>query len=80
MATNDGYSPYPIGLTAAEAVAAIKRAHNLYIELSVYNGFRQSATPPAILTIKNGDLWFNTTTEILYRANIDGTTLLWFEV
>lgn len=28
MATNDGYSPYPIGLTAVDTVAALTRAHN----------------------------------------------------
>ncbi len=28
MATNDGYSPYPLGITASEATTAILKAHN----------------------------------------------------
>ena len=80
MTTNDGYSPYPIGLTAAESVAAIRRAFNLDTELLGYVRYSGTTTPPTILTTKNGDLWLNASTDKLYRAAIDGTTLLWFEV
>lgn len=80
MATNDGYSPYPIGLTAAESVAAIRRAFNLSTELLGYVRYAGATTPPTILNTKNGDIWLNSTTDKLYRAYIDGTTLIWFEV
>jgi hypothetical protein len=84
MATNDGYSPYPIGLTAAEATAAIKRAFNLDTELLGYVRYSVSATPPTILNSKHGDLWMNTSADKLYRAyvGVDNgmPVLLWFEV
>lgn len=80
MATNDGYSPYPIGLTAAQAVAAIKRAYNLNTELGEYVKYKESSIAPELVNTKNGDLWYNTSTLSLYRAYIEDTTLLWFEV
>lgn len=84
MATNDGYSPYPLGLTAADAVIAIKRAFNLDTELLGYVRYSSSATPPTILNSKHGDLWLNSTTDKLYRASVgvdNGTAVLfWFEV
>jgi len=84
MATNDGYSPYPLGLTAADAATAINRAFDLDSELLNYVKFTSSATPPNVLETKAGDLWLNTTTDILYRASIGDDAgnplLLWFEV
>jgi len=80
MATNDGYSPYPIGLTAAESVAALKRAHNLGTEFLGYVRYKESTTPPTVLDTKQGDLWYNTSSGTLFRAYLEGTTLLWFEV
>lgn len=84
MATNDGYSPYPLGLTAAAAAAAIKRADDLDLELSGYVKYFTGAVPPTIIEAKEGDIWHYTTNDKLYRAAIgdDGgnPVLLWFEV
>lgn len=80
MATNDGYSPYPIGLTAAESVAAIKRAHNLSTELLGYVRFKSHADRPNAFETKDGDLWYNTVMQKLYRASVDTGTVIWFEV
>lgn len=80
MATNDGYSPYPLGLTAAEATSAIRRAFNMDTELLGYVRYKSSVTAPSVLNTKDGDLWLNATTQKLYRASVDGTVLIWFEV
>ncbi len=80
MATNDGYSPYPIGLTAAQTVEAINRAYNLDDEINNASGFTSGPTQPAIESSKTGDLWFNTNLFRLFRAYVEDTTLLWFEV
>jgi hypothetical protein len=78
MATNDGYSPYPLGLTAVQAVTAITRAHNLSTELQGYVTYTSSATPP--VAAKTGDLWLNSTSGKLYRASFESTVLVWLEV
>jgi len=80
MATNDGYSPYPLGLTASQATEAITRAYNLSTELNSYVKITQSAVAPAPSITKNGDHWVNTTTGKLYRVQIVGSILTWFEV
>jgi len=80
MPTNDGYSPYPIGLTAQESIDALNRAKNLSDELASYVKYTSGSTPPIIYDTKDSDLWLNTNTSKLYRASIDGTTLIWFEV
>jgi|WetSurMetagenome_2_1015567.scaffolds.fasta_scaffold829379_2 hypothetical protein len=80
MATNDGYSPYPLGLTAADATAAIRRAYNLNTEFLGYVRYKESDVAPIVSTVKQGDIWYNTTTKSIYRAYIEGTTLLWLEV
>jgi len=84
MATNDGYTPYPLGLTAAEVKTAITRAFNLTAELSLYVGFSGNAVVPTLASgIKDGDIWHNTATGVRYQAYVDniGTpTLVFFEV
>jgi hypothetical protein len=80
MATNDGYSPYPLGLTAADASAAIRRAYNLNNEFIGYVRYKESEVAPIISSVKQGDIWYNITTKSIYRAYIEGTTLLWLEV
>lgn len=80
MATNDGYSPYPIGLTAAEATGAIRRAFNLSTELLGYVRFKSHTDRPSALATKDGDLWYFTTAQKLYRASVDSDTVVWFEV
>ena len=78
MATNDGYSPYPLGLTAVQAVDAITRAHNLSTELLGYVKYTTGVTPPT--GSKPGDIWLNSTTGKLYRAMVESTVLVWLEV
>lgn len=80
MATNDGFSPYPIGLTAAESVAAILRAHNLTVELGGFVSFFSDTVIPLVGVTKIGDIFDKTDTGKLYRAAVDGATLIWFEV
>jgi len=84
MATNDGYTPYPLGLTAVEVKTAIDRAFNLTAELGLYVGFTGSTTVPNLLSgIKDGDVWHNVSTGVRYQAYVDtvGTpALLFFEV
>jgi hypothetical protein len=80
MPTNDGYTPYPIGLTAEETVAALQRSNDLDNEFSNYVKFFTSSTSPNISQTKNSDIWLNSDTSKLYRASIDGSTLIWFEV
>ena len=80
MATNDGFSPYPIGLTAAQSVAAILRAHNFDGEIAGLVAFTDSDTAPLVANTKTGDIWQYTTQGKLYRGWVDGTDLLWFEV
>jgi hypothetical protein len=76
MATNDGYSPYPIGLTASQTVEAIMRAYNLsdgdfvkYVE-----GLTAPTSP------KMGDIWNNLSENKAYRAYVDGSDVVWLEV
>jgi hypothetical protein len=80
MATNDGYSPYPIGLTASQSVEAIRRAYDLDVELEEYVKMIQSETPPAKSTSKMGDLWYNITSQKIYRAYLEDNILVWIEV
>jgi hypothetical protein len=75
MATNDGYSPYPTGLTAAEIVTALDRASNLADGTFVQ--FTEAATAPT--TPKNGDKWRNTTLNLTYVAFVEGVTYVWLE-
>ena len=78
MATNDGYSPYPLGLTAVQAVEAITRAFNLDTELDNYVSYIESTTPPT--DAKSGDFWLNTNTGKIYRGHFESTVLVWLEV
>lgn len=83
MATQDGFSPYPINLTAAQSVAAIHRAHNLEETLAHYPFIAQTETPPTLETVKtSGEFWYCTKTAKLYRCYINETegVILWFEV
>lgn len=76
MATNDGYSPYPIGLTASQTVEAINRAYNLSDgDFVKYVEGVQAPTSP-----KMGDIWNNTALNRMYRAYTDGTNTVWLEV
>ncbi len=94
MATNDGYSPYPLGLTAGEAVTAILKAHNLEAsidsildaygignlgeELNDKINFVESATIPT--DAKAGTIWRDIDSNVLHIAYTDDVELVWFEV
>jgi len=84
MATNDGYSPYPLGLTAQQAKDAITRAHNLSTELLGYIAYLDSSILPTLLDgVKEGDIWHDPVGGKYYRAYVDTTgapVLLYFEV
>jgi len=86
MATNDGYSPYPVPLTALQVKDALVRASNLTVELANYVGHNTSATLPTLATgIKAGDIWEDTANGIYYRAYVDtvipaSPVLVFFEV
>lgn len=83
MATADGFSPYPSNLTAVQFVAALKRAHNLDTTLADYTNVIKSATAPLYADVMTtGALWYNTSTNKLYRAllNTDLKIIVWFEV
>jgi len=80
MATNDGYSPYPLGLSAADASAAIRRAYYLDDELAGFVRYTNADTAPSVINTMTGDLWYSTTLNKLFRAEVEGTTLIWFEV
>jgi hypothetical protein len=75
MATNDGYSPYPTGLTAAEIVTALGKASNLADGAFVQ--FTEASTAPP--TPKNGDKWRNTTLNLTYIAFVESGTAVWLE-
>lgn len=87
MPTNDGYSPYPLNLTALQVKTAIDRAHNLSTELLGYVAYRDSTVPPTLAQgIKEGDIWHNPSLDPAlgggkyYRAYLDGSALVYFEV
>lgn len=83
MATLDGYNPYPIGLTAAQSVAAIKRAYLLDVTLKDYAFVAKTETPPPYEDVDTtGEFWLCTKTWKLYRAyrDEDSKTVIWMEV
>jgi len=77
MATNDGYQPYPTGLSASEFVAGVNRVINLDTELATKVTIFSSVDEPTTAT--DSDLWRNTSTGILYRATIEDGITFWFE-
>lgn len=76
MATNDGYSPYPIGLTASQTVEALNRAYNL--SDGDFVKYVEGMTPPT--SPKMGDSWYNTSTYKIYRAYVHNTSIVWLEI
>lgn len=82
MATQDGYSPYPIGLSAADSVTAIRRAHNLLDTLKSYCEIIPAESAPTYEDIENQcSYWYDTLNNKLYRAfvNEDTSAVVWFE-
>lgn len=83
MATLDGYSPYPFGMTAAQVIAALRKAYVLDTTLGDYALIIKSDTSPIYDNVSTtGMFWYNTSTDKLYRAIKDSsiTKVLWFEV
>ena len=75
MATLDGYSPYPVNLTAEKTVAAIRRAFNLDEEFEGYIKRTVEDTPPSNPLF--GD--FYTDGDKKYEAHVEGSNVLWIE-
>lgn len=76
MATNDGYNPYPIGLSAVDTVAALNRAHtakDIFINYTT-----QSVLPVEIQ--HNGDIWHDSDTGKMYSGYYQDNVLVWMEV
>lgn len=83
MATNDGYQPYPIGLTASQSVDGIKNGYQLYNILKNYTRVYESETAPTITDVYNGyEIWYNTLTDKVYRSskNDEKNIVAWFEL
>ena len=75
MATLDGYSPYPVSLTAEQTVYAIKRAFALDDELVNY--VRRTIDDNVPNAPIAGD--FFTDNDKCYRAYVEGANYLWVE-
>lgn len=83
MATADGYSPYPSNLTAVQFVSALKKAYALDNTLADYAFIAKSSSAPNYGNVHStGELWYNTSTNKIYRAvlNTDLKIVMWFEV
>lgn len=83
MATLDGYSPYPIGLTASQSVEGVKNGFQLYNILKQYCRVYESETAPTISDVHNEfEIWYCTTTDKVYRAckNDEKNIVVWFEI
>lgn len=76
MATLDGYSPYPVSLTAEQTVWAIQRSYNLDDELINYvlRTIDDDVPDSAVM----GDYF--TDEEREFRAFVEGTNYLWIEI
>jgi len=85
MPTQDNYTPYPVGLTAVNAVTGINYAYNLSLSAGTYQSYFDSSTPPTLaMGIKEQDIWHDTTNGFFYQVYMDATTNpitpLFFEV
>lgn len=80
MATNDGYSPYPTGMTAKEATDALWNAKNMGSNFCKV--ITQSSAPGYAEVPNDCSFWYNTSTNKLYRAcrNTSLSMIVWFEV
>lgn len=76
MATADGYSPYPVSLTAEQVVWAINRSYNLDHELINYP-LRVIADEVPDSAVA-GDMF--TDNERLFTAWVEGANYLWIEL
>jgi len=74
MATNDGYAPYQLGITAAEVQTALNNALVLNNTLLNYQAYFETTTPPTIaMGVKENDTWHDITNGIFYRVYIDNS-------
>jgi len=76
MATLDGYTPYPVTLTAEETVYAIKRAFNLDEELKGYIKRTIADILPSFPM--TGD--FYSDNDRSYIAHVEGANTIWIEI
>lgn len=86
MATNDGYTPYSVDLTASQVKTALQNAHN-YLPSALPNGYTDyiaSGTKPTQTadsrTIRAGMIWNDTTNQRVYRAIVTDTETVWIEL
>ena len=83
MASNDGFIPYPIGLSANQSVIGIRNGYALPETLKEYSHVSDQLDPPNGDTVYNQhSFWYNETNSKLYRAlkNESAQITVWFEV
>ena len=76
MSTQDGYAPYPVELTAAQTVHAIKRAFALDAELKGFVARHISADVP--VKAIHGDFYSDNDRNFL--AQVEGSNYLFIEM
>lgn len=83
MASNDGFIPYPIGLSANQSVIGIRNGYSLPETLKEYSHVLDQLDPPSGDIVYNQhSFWYNETNSKLYRAlkNESAQITVWFEV
>ena len=83
MATNDGYQPYPSGLTAEQFATALKNGWTLPETLKLYANCIMSLDPPDNSVCYNPAVfWYCLRTNKMYQPliNEDENIVVWFEV
>lgn len=82
--TADGYTPYSVGMSAAQAVEALNRALNLSTELTNFLEYYASSTLPTQTyesgVVKVGSRWYNIANGKIYKAvAIESLLPIWIE-
>lgn len=83
MASQDGFIPYPIGLSANQAVTGIRNGYALPETLKAYSHVLDQLDPPSGDDVFNQhSLWYNESNSKLYRAlkNESAQVTIWLEV
>lgn len=83
MASNDGFIPYPVGLSANQTVKGIRQGYGLMETLKEYSHVSDLLDPPDARQVYNqSSFWYNERNSKLYRAikNESAQVTVWFEV
>lgn len=83
MASNDGFIPYPIGLSANQSVIGIRNGYALHETLKEYSHVSDQLDPPSEDNVFNQhSFWYNESNSKLYRAlkNESAQVTIWLEV